>query len=184
MPNLTRALLFPFMILAAIGFFLSVLAHVYGIMGWTLPGGKAVWTLHMGIFVVWFPAVFVTMAATRQSARKDMWRVALAGCPNWMKYGLYAVGAYAAVNFVLFILTTAGHLQSKGDAPPSVVRGFSGHWMIFYYAATAILYSAIHSPSLLQRRTCPNSHAVSHQDSFCPTCGASLSKSAGPITNG
>jgi hypothetical protein len=171
--GLTRTVLFPFLIIAAIGFILSVAAHTYGLMGWTIPGGNAVWSLHVGIFIVWIPTVLVGMRITRDGARKDFWKMALAGCPDWMRYGFYGVFAYAAINFILFIGAT-GHTRPQGDAPPSVVRGFSGHWMVFYYAAFAVLYSAIHSPQLLKTRLCPNGHPVSHADSFCPTCGAAL----------
>jgi hypothetical protein len=55
-------------------------------------------------------------------------------------------------------------------------RGFSGHWMAFYGAAFAVLYSAIHKPSLLEARKCPAGHDVSHQDLFCPKCGQALSQ--------
>lgn len=175
MQSLTRTLLFPFLIIAALGFCLSVVAHLYGLFGWTIPGGKAVWFLHVGIFIVWIPTVLIGMRVSQGGARKDFWKMALAGCPNWMRYGFYAVFAYAVANFIIFMIGTSGHHQPTGDAPPSVVRGFSGHWMIFYYTAFAVLYSTIHMPQLLKTRYCPNNHPVSQLDSFCPKCGAAIS---------
>ena len=47
-----------------------------------------------------------------------------------------ALFVYAIVNFVVF-LWMAGQYP-KGQAPlPLVLRGFSGHWMLFYGVATA-----------------------------------------------
>jgi len=48
------------------------------------------------------------------------------------------------------------HYTGSGEAnPPAVVwRGFSGHWMAFYSAALAILYSAAHAKHNGWR--CPN----------------------------
>lgn len=140
--------------------------------GAVIPGGKLVWGLHIGIFVVWIPAMYVSMRTTRLANRKDFWKVALAGCPDWMRRGLYVLFGYAALNFVIFMATTAGeHKQPTGDAPPSVVRGFSGHWMVFYGAAFAILYSRIHAPQFYRERKCPQGHDVSPAARYCSECG-------------
>jgi hypothetical protein len=59
-----------------------------------------------------------------------------------MRYMVYGFFGYAIINFLLFIAVapSGGH----GANPPTVVwRGFSGHWMAFYSAAFAILYSAV-----------------------------------------
>jgi len=54
---------------------------------------------------------------------------------------VYAFGGYAMLNFLLFM--TKAPPGDGGANPPAVVwRGFSGHWMAFYTAALAILYSA------------------------------------------
>jgi hypothetical protein len=163
--------LYPFMLLAAVGLALSVVAHVMALAGIELPGGQLVWTLHIGIFVVWIPTVLVSIRTTRHANRKDFWKVALSGCPAWMRKAFYVLFAYAILNFILFMLTTTNGRQPAGDAPPSVVRGFSGHWMIFYGAAFATLYSAIHAPHLFRDRKCPNGHAVGPVVHFCPECG-------------
>jgi hypothetical protein len=166
-----RIVLYPFMLLAAVGLALSVVAHVMAFAGFEFPGGKLVWTLHIGIFVVWIPTVLVSIRTTRYASRKDFWKVALSGCPPWMRKALYVLFAYAILNFILFMLTTTNAPHPAGDAPPSVVRGFSGHWMIFYAAAFATLYSAIHAPRLFRDRKCPNGHAVDPTAHFCPECG-------------
>ena len=172
-----RLVLVPFIALAAIGFILSVAAHLAAIAGSPIPFGKSVWALRIGIFVVWLPTVLVAYRMTRGANRKDSWRVVLVGCPRWMRSALYVVFGYAILNFVLFMATTAGHSQQQGDASPEVVRGFSGHWMVFYGAAFATLYSAsVVSYSAMDRR-CPNGHAVAVTAKFCEECGASLEPS-------
>jgi hypothetical protein len=170
-----KSILYPFMLLAACGLALSVAAHCIALAGATIPGGKLVWSLHAGVFVVWIPTVLVSMRATRHASRKDFWKVALAGCPIWMRRGFYALCGYAVINFVLFMATTFNQpKQQTGDAPPSVIRGFSGHWMVFYGAAFAVLYSRIHAPHLYRERTCPQGHRVSPGARFCSECGYSF----------
>ena len=120
------------MILAGIGLALSMLAHLMAIAGMALPGGQLVWMLHVGLFVVWIPTVLISLRATRFSSRKDFWKIALSGCPGWMKKALYLLMGYAVLNFILFIATTANGPKPAGDVSPSVIRGFSGHWMVFY----------------------------------------------------
>src|SRR5687768_13550080 len=130
------------MALAAVGFILSVAAHLSALAGSPIPFGKAVWALHIGIFVVWLPTVLVAYRLTRGATQKDFWKIALVGCPKWMRTALFIVFGYAILNFVVFMATTASHSPAKGESSPEVVRGFSGHWMAFYGAAFATLYSA------------------------------------------
>jgi hypothetical protein len=163
--------LYPLMLLAGIGFVLSAAAHVIAWMGMDLPGGSLIWTLHVGIFMVWIPTVLVCIKTTRYADRNDFWKVALSGCPPWMRRALYVLFVYAVCNFILQILTTSHGRQTMGDAPPSVIRGFSGHWMVFYATAFAVLYSAIHAPHLFHPRRCPNGHPVGPAVRFCPQCG-------------
>jgi hypothetical protein len=165
------AALFPIMVLAGCGFLLSVAAHLMALFGVPIPGGGLVWGLHIGIFVVWIPTVLVANRFTKYTNRKNFWKVALAGCPTWMRRTLYAVIGYAILNFILFIYSTTGHPKPTGPAPLSVIRGFSGHWMIFYGVAFATLYSFIHAPQLYCERKCPNGHVVSPSAKFCPECG-------------
>jgi len=45
--------LYPFIIIAAIGFVLSLVTHLMALAGKVPPGGGLVWGLHIGIFAVW-----------------------------------------------------------------------------------------------------------------------------------
>lgn len=142
-----------------------------------MPGGKAVWALHIGIFVVWFPTVFVGYRFTRGVSRKDFWKIALIGCPKWMRQAVYVIFGYGILNFIYFMATTMNQPQSHGDAPPEVIRGFSGHWMIFYSVAFATLYSAYVVGYSGMQRKCPNGHVVPLTAKFCEECGAQLAPS-------
>jgi hypothetical protein len=177
---LLNAAVIPFMLLAALGFVLSVAAHLLALMGIQIPGGGLVWGLHIGIFVVWIPAIFVSMQATRLGNRREFWKIALAGCPPWTRYALYVLFGYAILNFILFIGAAPAHPQQFGDTPPpSVLRGFSGHWMVFYAVAFAILYSRIHAPQVFKVRKCQNGHVVSPTARFCPECGCAVADAVG-----
>ena len=159
------------MLLAAVGLVLSIVAHIAALADIASPIGSFVWALHIGIFVVWLPTVLVATRVTRGANRKDFWKIMLSGCPAWMRQALYMLFAYAILNFVWFAFTNGGRPQPSADAPPAVIRGFSGHWMIFYGAAFATLYSVFKRPDLLRQRKCPDGHFVSVTDDFCPSCG-------------
>ena len=149
------------MCLAAAGFLLSVVAHVLALAGVSMPGGNLVWGLHVGIFIVWIPTVLVSIQITRFSNRKDYWKIVLAGCPGWMRSAVYVLFGYAILNFVFFMGSVGSQSKHLGAAPPAaVVRGFSGHWMVFYAVAFAVLYSRIRAPQLYQVRRCPNGHVA------------------------
>ena len=161
--------------LAAIGFVLSVIAHVFGLLGILPPGGEFAMSLHVGIFVVWLPTVLVANRATKGTKKSDFWKEALLGCPAWMRTALYGVFGYAILNFIYFMAFSNKTKTEGNGISPETIRGFSGHWMVFYGAAFATLYSAIRRPELLKERTCRNGHSVSQSDAYCPQCGAPLS---------
>jgi hypothetical protein len=169
-----QAALVPLMLLAALGFSLSVAAHVASIAGVPLPGGQSVWLLHAGIFVVWFPTALIASRIMRGVRRQDVWKVTLSGCPAWMRLAAKVLIGYVIVNFVYFMATSGQRVHSSGAAPPSVIRGFSGHWMLFYGVAFMTLYSVSRKPALLGQRVCGNGHTVASTDNFCPVCGESL----------
>jgi hypothetical protein len=162
--------LYPFLLLAAAGFLLSAAAHCMALAGVPIPGGTLIWRLGFGIFIVWIPTVLVASQAARYGNRKDFWKISLSGCPPWMRASLYVVFGYAILNFLLY-LWSHPQKQSIAVATPSAIRGFSGHWMLFYGAAFAILYSRIRAPQLYQPRTCPQGHVASPNARFCPECG-------------
>ena len=163
-----RPFLVPFALLAGAGFVASVVVHV---LSWTplvLP--EWVMGLHFGIFVVWLPAVLAARPLTADRPQRDFWRAALRGSPAWMRQLVRLTLAYAVLNFIVFLATSFG----REGAP---TRGFSGHWMAFYGAAAAILWSALHAVD--ERRLCLNGHVTSSTARFCEICGAGVAPTTG-----
>jgi hypothetical protein len=164
---MVQSLISPFLWLAILGFAASLTVHVFSLFGCPSPFGTWTWALHIGIFLVWFPAVVVAHGLSKGAKRADFWRAVLRGCPQRVRVGAYVIFAYAVLNFVLFIGTPEPHTDIQN------FRGFSGHWMAFYYVATAILYSA-RRLGPLGPRTCLCGHEVSPFSNFCDECGAQL----------
>ena len=164
---LARPVLVPFRALSAAGFWVSCALHIAGWLGYW-PGGW-VWGMHMGIFVVFVPAILLMTRASRYVPSAEIWKAVLQGCPLWLQRLTKIVFVYALINFVLFALTSDGSDAAR-------LRGFSGHWMAFYLASFAIIESALRSPSLSWAVRCPNGHSVSRLHPYCPECGS-------PVTN-
>jgi len=158
--------------LAILGFALSLLVHMSAWAGIAPP--KVAWGLHVGIFVVWIPTVFVSQPLTRDFKGREFWPAALRGAPAWTPTALKGLLIYALLNFGLFILQ-----QGKGHRPDEALaaRGFSGHWLMFYGAAAAVLYSAARLRQFGDSpRACLNGHNVSLTAQFCDQCGAPVPK--------
>jgi hypothetical protein len=133
-------LLFPFLLMAVAGLFLSIVAHAAALLGQPQPLGQATWALHVGIFVVWAPALFRANRVTVGVERRDRWRAVTGGCPAWVGGVVAGFFLYAFVNLLLCVAVVLG---GGGADAPGEFRAFSGHWMAFYGAAAAVLYSAI-----------------------------------------
>lgn len=141
-PFWVRPFLWIGVVYSAIGLSLSLWVHIAALRGERVVPEAFFFGLHLGIFVVWFPTFFVARELTRDLQRKqDYWKVALKDAPDWMRYMVYGFLGYAVLNFVLFIMSSPPS-HTAGGPTASEWRGFSGHWMAFYAAALAILYSA------------------------------------------
>jgi hypothetical protein len=150
-----------------------VVSHLATFVDSQGPLGDAAWLLHMGIFVVWLPTVLVANRLTTGASPKDLWKAALRGCPPWMQQAIKILTGYAVVNFVIFVLR-APKQGGHGPMSPVVVRGFSGHWMVFYGVAFGVLYSALRLPSWQAFRLCPSGHRCNFAAKFCDQCGTLL----------
>jgi hypothetical protein len=126
----------PFIIFAATGLVLSVFVHVLAFFAVTLPIKDAVFALHVGIFVIWIPVVALNQGRGRNHVFNQG--------PKWMQRALTIVFIYAMASFIYFIATAPRDKKSTAGkpAPASVVRGFSGHWILFYSAGLAALWNA------------------------------------------
>src|SRR5262249_47960126 len=129
-------------------------------------------------FPLWLPVVLIARKMSGDGIRrKDFWKVAMSGCPPWMRYMTYGFFIYAVINFAIFVVLSMVHplpKQSGAELPPQVLHGFSGHWMAFYSAGLAIVTTAYRRGLSNLQRQCPFGHSVAWSDRFCPTCGASI----------
>ena len=146
-----RKILFPLIILAAMGLFLSSIVHLAALIGF-VPFGKYSWGLHVGAIIIWFPAVVAMMVNLKGQFFKLDWKEAFIlnpfkhrffkGCPKWMIILMSCLFIYGILNFAIFMgIEKRTGLESTDTA--QMLRGFSGHWMIFYSAALSILYSSM-----------------------------------------
>jgi hypothetical protein len=151
-PAVRRALL----ILAAVGFMLAAAVHLAAVLGLDLTGGRTApfVALHVGIFPLFFAALLALGGELRGVPTAEKPKRILGLVPRGWRYLVAALFYYAAANFVLFMLASGGgsphqhgdayHLVRHGRvvraltreeyeaAKVWVVRGFSGHWLVFY----------------------------------------------------
>jgi len=150
------------------------MVNVSALLGRPNPLGSYAWGLHVGIFVVWIPAVFATQRHTRDFKQRDFRKAALRRCPKWMRTMTFGFLGYAFVNFAWFWISSVAS-GSRRVPEASQLRGFSGHWMAFYSLALATLYSASHIEEVDAGRRCLQGHVVGPLAKFCEQCGSPVS---------
>ena len=101
---------------------------------------------------LWFARLDVDLAKFRSLPRALAVFVTSNGFPK--SYRSKSQNAYAEVAL-------------DGNTPSVVFRGFSGHWMAFYLAATSTLYSVIVVSRADVVRRCPDGHPASPSANFC-----------------
>jgi hypothetical protein len=144
LPSWQKPLVGFFSFLALIGLLLSIWVHVGALFGRRVAPDYFFALLHVGIFVVFFPAILVARKRVGRTGGKDFWKLVTKGSPDGLRYLLYFFFAYAFVNFAIFF-AQAPTGRHSGEPPPAIWRGFSGHWMVFYCASFVILSSALNS---------------------------------------
>jgi hypothetical protein len=122
-------------VVAATGLLASVACHVMGWLNIEPPWGKSVFVLHVGFLVLWFPLVIFANRTMPKPGRGNFEHL-LAELPKWARVATYGLFVYALLNFAYFMFSA--HKYPKHEVPFSVeLRGFSGHWMMFYGVAAA-----------------------------------------------
>jgi hypothetical protein len=122
-------------LIAAAGLLASMACHVMGWLHWEPPGGKAVFVLHVGFLILWIPLV-IFANRTRPAPAKGNLEHLLAELPGWARLAVSALFVYALLNFAFFLYATRQY--PRHGVPLSLeLRGFSGHWMLFYGVAFA-----------------------------------------------
>ena len=121
--------------LAALGFVASVTCHVLGWLHVDPPGGQWVFMLHVGWLALWFPLVIFANRTMPKGAKSNIDHL-FAVSPKWVGRAVTGLFIYAILNFIYFFYS--GSQYPKNGVPSYVeLRGFSGHWMLFYGAAVA-----------------------------------------------
>lgn len=145
--------MFILFLLSALGLVVSLAIHLSTFLpGCALETGQ-VWPLHICVF----PLFFIAIRKLRNDGTLDKENSFVpADAPRWMRRMAAVFFVYAGVNFaMLFVHTRDGGpgmrdgkfvRQSHGrviseiteaeyhQLQAYVARGFSGHWMLFYYA--------------------------------------------------
>ena len=138
-------------LLALAGFLVSLAVHLETLRGVDVQAAfPYVMFLHMGIFLVFGP--FILVSRSDFTGKQSMRQLA-AGLPRWVVVVGCLTFAYAFLNFVLFMVGYQGNPSiSNGKyllldhgrlvhelsasqyaaATANEVRGFSGHWLVFY----------------------------------------------------
>src|SRR5579863_653095 len=116
--------------LAAIGFLVSLVCNVMGWMHTNPFWGQSVFWLHIGAMALFFALIYFSNKTMPKFSKSNLDHL-LAELPKWARTGLGVVFAYAILNFVWFIYCSSTY--QKGKEPMwLVLRGFSGHWMLFF----------------------------------------------------
>jgi hypothetical protein len=126
---------------AAVGLIVSFSVHVLSCFG-IRPGGIALFNILMRALIVFFLVMgLLTAKLRKQLPRRRFWKVALTGCPSWLKYMTRALMYYAIVNLLLSLLSlflVLAARRTEADPPIAIWRLFSGLWMLFYSAGLAL----------------------------------------------
>jgi hypothetical protein len=132
-----------FTFFSASGFILSLLVHILGLLNKAPFFGWFELVLHLGVFVALL-GVLVAFFRLRRSEGRDFWKRALRASPVWMRWVLLFFFIYALANFFIFWnkFSNLG-VKSSDEVMALVLRGFSGHWLFFYFAIFIVFYSAM-----------------------------------------
>ncbi len=153
---------------ALVGFLLALAVHVAALYGIDVSSRLPfIWLLHVGIFIVFIPTV-LSMEKTigKKPSPKDIF----ARLPRWVTGLGISLFAYTLINFMVFTTTSEGGtpvmengkylLENHGklirelsaseykELMANVTRGFSGHWLLFYFFPLAWFKFRIEPPPI------------------------------------
>jgi len=163
MKNTAKKIFFYF---AIIGWGLSLSVNIFSILNYNVEEKYPyVFLLHIGIFIVWLPAMIIMMKNNKSKKEglfdfsfinpftffKSMFGYA----PIWLRTVAITGFFYAFVNFFIsfgFPSFIPGQnvlhdeeyseqrIENVDHNEANTTRGFSGHWLAFYGIAAAVLY--------------------------------------------
>ena len=143
------------------------MVHISAIVEAGPAGFQWVWLLHPGVFVVFVPFVFMI---NRTQARIGNLQEAFFKSVPWPALALgFVLFVYTGVNFLVVLAKSGGGvpdiwqgvhvLHDHGRLIREIteieyihyrfneIRGFSGHWLIFYFAPLSYFYTKIKGPA-------------------------------------
>jgi len=161
-------IVFPFLLLASIGFAVVFAIHVATLFGNTFLFEHLLGFLGPGIFVVWLPTGIIGIRMTRDFKQKDFWRAALRGCPEWMRKAQWVLLGYAWVGFFALPFLYGGGTELLANK----ARSMSAVVLILYSLASTVLFSATRIEKFDLSRRCLNGHPLPPLAKFCEECGA------------
>jgi hypothetical protein len=116
--------------LAAMGFVASLACHVLSWIPGALDLPQSVMLLHLGMFIVWIPLVIFATRSAPDHKRGNLEHL-FAVLPLGARVAAGCLFGYALLNFAYFFYTSSPY--PRHHVPFQLtVRGFSGHWMLFY----------------------------------------------------
>ncbi len=157
----------PLYYIAISGFVVSLLIHIISLTGYNQNNSiPFIWIIHIFVFVVFIPGILKISRYDRikQKNRKLIENVKnlTAGVPKIISIIALISFFYAIMNFMAFIVLSEGGgpniidgeyvLSNHGDIIRTLtekeyflfqaneLRGFSGHWMLFYSISVLMLY--------------------------------------------
>ena len=142
-PAIYRPWLQPLMYLALAGFLMSLGINIACVLGKQVPSDMPFFLMHVGIFVVFFPAIFAAQKMVGNTRRRGFWKAVLKEAPEGFYYLFYVVFAYSWLTGIQgFFNGSPGSSQRSTPFGGPDWLAFSGVWMTFYYASFVILLSA------------------------------------------
>jgi ABC-type multidrug transport system permease subunit len=117
-------------VVAMAGLLASAACHLMGWFHVEPPWGKSVFVLHVGFLILWFPLVIFANRTMPKGAKGNLEHL-LAELPKWVRRMVTGLFIYTLLNFAYFMYCTS---QYPRHGVPFYIemRGFSGHWILFY----------------------------------------------------
>lgn len=158
--------------IAVAGWVLSFIVHLLSIAKYDITDKiPYIWALHIFLFVVWLPAILYLVKGKefKNISQSAVFKSIYKKRPFWLITICIICFIYAGINFSIYLNSYIGSadiidgqyvLQDKGALIKNITeeeyheynaaqtRAFSGHWLVFYGIAAAILF-----PSKKQEET-------------------------------
>jgi hypothetical protein len=160
------ALVYVLLAIASVGFCAVAAVHLEALAGSTVLFHHAEKLMFPVLFVLWIPTIFCMNRMTGDAKQKDIWKIALRGCPKWMRIAAFIIFGYAWAGAL------ANALLFRTDPLLSGARGTSGVMLAFYGVAACVLYSFTRSAAVDEGRRCLNGHKVGPLAKYCEECGS------------